>query len=176
MGQYDPFALLGLPHRFDLEPDAIETTYLQLLAACHPDRLEPGIARAEAVGDSARLNQARMTLLDPESRANTLHALLGGPVAREDESLPEGFLEDMLSIRMEMESVLAGEDEGERERMREWATAQRTDFITDLSDTFAGLTSPPDPEELRSIRVQLNTWRYIERMIEQLDPVDSTLP
>jgi len=29
---------------------------------------------------------------------------------------------------------------------------------------------PPDPALLGEIRTQLNAWRYIERLIEQLDP------
>ena len=28
----------------------------------------------------------------------------------------------------------------------------------------------PAPEALREVRTRLNAWRYIERLIEQLDP------
>ena len=35
---------------------------------------------------------------------------------------------------------------------------------------FQSLSSPPAAESLAEIRIRLNAWRYIERLIEQLDP------
>ena len=39
-----------------------------------------------------------------------------------------------------------------------------------MTELFENVAANADAETLAGIRVQLNAWRYIERMIEQLDP------
>ncbi len=163
----DPFAFLGLPRRFDLDSASITRAWLMRSADVHPDRQE---VVSDAAREMARLNTAREALVDPERRANTLLVLLGGPTKEQDKSLPDGFLQQTLELREEIEEVLAHEQPGERARLERWAHEQRNAYITRVAALFAKVDTSAAKEDLKSIRTQLNAWRYVERLIEQLDP------
>lgn len=162
----DPFSVLGVRPRFDLDPAEVERAFLQRVAAAHPDHAadDPwGSDDAEAA--VARLSQARDTLLDAERRAVALLTRLGGADASADRSLPAGFLQEILEVREAMEAELEAEGEAARRRWGEWASARRQHHIARLEAWF-GSASPP----LADVRRELNAWRYVERMLEQLDP------
>jgi molecular chaperone HscB len=168
---WDPFAILGLPRRFDLDRDAIERAYLARAAAVHPDLLG---APEDTPGDdtdpaSVELNRARQDLGDPETRASVLLALLGGPAKEQDRSLPDGFLAEMMDVREAMEAAKAGGDAPAIARWEAWAADQRAVHMRTVGDLFAGLdAAAPNPATMTAIRTRLNAWRYIERMLEQL--------
>ncbi len=176
----DAFTLLGLPRAFDLDQRALQVAYLRRSAALHPDRIGGDAAdpllREQAQRESAAINDARAVLADDEQRANLMLALLGGPSKEQDKSLPDGFLMEMLEIRQDMEAALAGGEAHERERMDVWAAAQRQQHVESIRRQFAQLgpphaaapSQPTNPDQLATIRRELNAWRYIERMIEQL--------
>jgi DnaJ-domain-containing protein 1 len=130
----------------------------------------PDLGGEDGAQDSAALNDARATLADPERRANALLALLGGPTKEEDNALPDGFLMDMMEVREELEAAHASSDAGETARLGAWADEQRADYIARVSGLFGQLGATPSRDELGAIRRQLNAWRYIERMLEQIDP------
>jgi DnaJ-domain-containing protein 1 len=165
----DLFALLGLERKFDVAAAKVQMAARKKLAALHPDRVTEPVAQAQAARDSARINQAAAVLTDDEQRANHLLTLLGDP-QEHAKSLPDGFLLEMMDVRQDMEQALASGDAAERARIETWAEKERRrfrDLVNQLFDT-AGPT--PSADQLREIRLQLNAWRYIERMIEQLDP------
>jgi molecular chaperone HscB len=170
MTDHDPFALLGVPRRFDLDRAALQSAFLRASARWHPDR-ETSPARAlEAAAHAARINDAHRTLGDDERRADALLRLLGGPTKEQETSLPDGFLVDMMTTREEMESALAAGDPKRRAELQQWAAARRGEFIRVVAMLFDEQSRAPESSRLRAIRVQLNAWRYIERMLEQLDP------
>ncbi len=160
----DPFALLGLPRTFDLDPAAIRRAHLAAVTRLHPD------AADEEPDESAELNRAKQVLMDPERRADALLRLLGGPSKEADKTLPGGggYLMQMMQTREEIES--ASTDEA-RQTWRTWAAELRAEYIQRVSELFSRAThsTTPDPAVLKEIRVQLNAWRYVERMVEQLD-------
>jgi DnaJ-domain-containing protein 1 len=159
-----PFGLLGLPARFDLPDQAVESAFLARLGAVHPD-----LAGEDAAHDAAALTEARATLADPEKRASALLACLGGPGASDDRSLPDGFLMDIMKLRETAEADLA-EDGDARARWGDLAAQRRAAHIERVAALFAELPDPPPLERLAEIRLELNAWRYTERLIEQLDP------
>lgn len=159
-----PFAALGLPARFDLSDSAIESAFLARLGGVHPD-----LAGEDAAFDAAALTDARATLADPERRAIALLDLLGGPGASEDRSLPDGFLMDIMALREAVEEEL-GEGGDARARWRAFAEERRAAHIEKTGALFGALSTPPTPDELAAVRLELNAWRYTERLIEQLDP------
>lgn len=161
---YDPFEMLGLPRRFGLGAGEIERAYLARAAEVHPD----AGAFDRAGVTAADLNRARQDLKDPESRANILLELLGGPSKEADRSLPDGFLMEMMEVREEMEQGGGRED---RSRWDNWAEQRRSGHereVGALFDRIADL-SADNPRTLAAIRTRLNAWRYIERMIEQIN-------
>lgn len=166
----DAFARLGLPRRFDLDRSTIERAYLSLAGAAHPDALgTPGLADDPSDASSSDLNRARQDLLDPESRATILLALLGGPSKESDRSLPDGFLMEMMDVREQMEAAAAARDAAELDRWRDWAEEQRAGHARAVGELFKQVERDgPRPESLKAIRTRLNAWRYIERMLEQI--------
>ena len=166
----DPFSVLGLPRSFDIDPRALQAAYFKRSGALHPDRFTDPIQQAEAARKAATINDARAVLADDEQRGNALLSLLGGPSKEQDKSLPEGFLPAIMEVREEMELVLASEDPQERARFEQWATTERQELKDRIAALFERAGTSAGQETLREIRRQLNAWRYIERLIEQLDP------
>lgn len=168
----DPFARLGLPRRFALEARAVQSAYLRRLGGLHPDREPNPLKREEAAREAALVNEARRVLLDDEARANALLTLLGGVPEDAVKALPEGFLMEMMEVREDMEQALTSHDPEEAARVEAWAREQRSAYFTRLEplwDAAAG----SDASALHArctIRRELNALRYIERMIEQIDP------
>ncbi len=161
----DAFDILGFKPTFELQSGELERAYLAKSARLHPD-LAAG--DAEAARAMALVNVARRTLQDPERRANAMLARLGGPSKEEDKSLPEGFLARMMDTREQIES--SARSAADRAQWEAWAQEQRREAIADVAALFAGCGPAPSPEQLRAVRVRLNAWRYVERLIEQLDP------
>jgi len=162
----NPFQLLGLPIAFDLDEAALRRAFLAKVLAIHPD-----LANADdSQGQSADLNHARELLSNPESRGNILLALLGGPTKEADKSLPPAFLMEIMETREAIETALASGNPEERARWSDWGIKQRQTYVTQVRDMFAALGTTPSESALKHIRTMLNAWRYIERLIEQLDP------
>ncbi len=163
----DPFDLLGVPAFFELDSAKVRQAGLAQSARLHPDRQEAGVdSDAEIARRTAELNRARRILDDPEQRAGALLARLGGPSKEEDKSLPPTFLMEMMEVRQDLEAVQAeGDDVG---RFRSWATDQRGELEARLRGLFNRATRG-DRDALLTIRLELNVWRYLERMLEQID-------
>ncbi|HVZ94398.1 MAG TPA: hypothetical protein VG797_07805 [Phycisphaerales bacterium] len=173
----NPFAILGLAPSFDLSTETIRRAWLRRSSTLHPDRTGSGAAAAggshETASESAKLNDARRILDNAERRADALLNLLGGPRKEQEKSLPDGFLQDILGTRMEIEEAIR--DKGasgaaERAKWDDWARNERRRFTEEVSSMFRGAGPAPDETTRRAIRTKLNAWRYIERLIEQLDP------
>ena len=159
----DPFARLTLPRRFYLADAEIESAYLRAVGGAHPDAPGGG-------ADAGAINAARTALRDPEARADALLLLLGGPSRAEQRGLPDGLLMEMMEIRQQIEREIAEQGALARARWEAWAEQRRAERLQIIGGQFGALGDPPDPARLRDIRVQLNALRYIERLIEQLDP------
>jgi hypothetical protein len=162
---FNPFAQLGLEPVYRIDSAQIERAYRIGLAQSHPDMGAGG-----GGADPAALNAARATLSDHEQRASALLAVLGGPDASSCRDLPDGFLMDMMMQRQEIEEAIESGGEQERARWEQWGIEQRRAYHKEIAQRFEALSDPADHAGLRDIRVQLNAWRYIERLIEQLDP------
>ena len=121
----------------------------------------------------AELNRAKGVLSSPERRADALLVRLGGPSREEHKQLPAAFLAEMMEVREQIEEAMGSPQDArarEREKWQTWADGERARAIEEVGAMFGALGSPPAAEALRAIRTRLNAWRYIERLIEQLDP------
>ncbi len=172
MKMKDPFELLGLPRSYVIDRSALQKAYLQRAASLHPDRFTDPIEQVDAAAKAAQLNRARDMLTDDEQRASVLLELMGGPSKAQDQSLPDGFLMDMMEVRQQAEDAIASGDPQQRQEFEQWATSERQQYIAKIEVLFEQAASEDNPDTLRAIRLQLNAWRYIERLLEQLDPAD----
>jgi curved DNA-binding protein CbpA len=166
-GHDDPFDLLGVPAIFDLTSAQLRAAFLARSAEVHPDS---ALDDPEAEGRSAALNHAKRVLDDPEARAEALLARLGGARKEQDRALPPSFLQEMMETREEIERAFAVRDPGQMERWEAWAAERRAEHIAAVKRFFAASGEEPGARAgvLRQIRLELNMWRYVERLIEQL--------
>lgn len=164
----DPFEALGVAPAFPVDGAALERAWLRLSATHHPDRAADPQHAAQSI---SAINRARQALADPESAARALLDRLGGPPAGEVKDLPDGMLMGMLEIRERMDEALASRDPALLDELEAWANNERAGFIERVTELFARVQADGATDErLRELRVQLNGWRYIERMREQLHP------
>jgi curved DNA-binding protein CbpA len=165
----DPFGTLGLPRSFGVDPSQVRRAWLSASGTLHPDRAggDP-LDGAEIARRSARVNEARRVLDNPELRAEALLRLLGGPAVGADKSLPEGFLAEMMSVREELEA--AADDPARVAALERWAQEQRSGHVERIGSLFDAHEKTGDRAAIASIRTELNAWRYIERMLEQIHP------
>jgi len=173
----DPFTLLGLTPAFDLDAGELQRRFLDRVARLHPDVAVKKPEGEEYSGDSeveaARLNDARAVLADPEKRASALLTLLGGPGGDREKSLPPGFLMKIMEVREQIEEVARSRDPAQVETWHRWARQRRAEFIATVAVLFREVVESSGSERpalrLVEIRRQLNAWRYIERLREQLE-------
>lgn len=171
MEPFDPFAVLGLSRRYDVDSATVQHAYLEKSAALHPDAVGTGtVETSDAEWASAELNRAKQIMDDPEQRAIALWKLLGGGrgTGEEDKSLPPGFLMQMMEVREELEAAQASGDAAQLAQWEAWAEAQRAEYQRRVAGIFALTTVSTDPIHLRQIKAELNAWRYVERMMEQI--------
>ena len=151
--------------------EEVERAYLAAAAGLHPDLNATGDDSGRAM---AALNEGRRQLENPEARADVLLRRFGGPAAADERALPAPFLAEMMDVRQEIEAAMS--DPADRPRARShwesWARERRCEAIAEVSRMFSGVPAEGGLRDaaLRRIRVRLNQWRYVERLIEQLDP------
>ncbi len=167
MGMPDPFAVLGLPRAYALDREEIERRYLARVAEMHPDLIGAeamGVLGGDDVDVEARsstLNEAKRVLEDPEKRAVALWKLLGGV---EDNALPPGFLMEMMEVRQEIEGAAS---DAERAKWEAWVEERRREYVARVGKMFDQVHTG-GAAALKAIKVELNAWRYVERLAEQL--------
>jgi len=98
----DPFELLGLVPRYDLDLAELEARHRELSRALHPDRFQgrPSSERRQALGKAIEVNEALRALKDPVKRAEALLRRRGVPVGEGSEppADPE-FLMAVMELR-----------------------------------------------------------------------------
>jgi len=163
----DAFDVLGMEATFDLDAEALRRAWLKKSLEAHPDRAGSDDAAREL---AARLNEAKRTLEDEESRADALLVRLGGPPKEAEKSLPDGFLMEIMELREGLETAQMAGDSEALAPHRERAQRERAARVDRVRELFS---SELDESTLRAIRVELNAWRYLERMLEQIEaPTD----
>lgn len=164
----DPFQTLGLPPRFDLNEADLHAKFIRASAANHPDRHTDPVDQADAAERAAEINHAYAVLSDPERRADALLAQLGGPGKSDDKSLPPDLLMDMMETREQMEEAIAENNRAELDQLRAWANEQRDAHLKKIASLFAEHHDALPADTAKSIRLELNTLRYIQRMLDQM--------
>ena len=156
----DAFERLGLPRRFSLDPAALEAAYLAQSRAVHPDFAHAGGDTTASESESAAVNEAHATLVDPFRRAEHLLALLGGPPATEVTDIPPAFLMEMMELREAAE----GADAAGKLR-------HESDAKNQLVGMFESLGPMLDRGDLRAVRKQLNAAKYLKGLLRDLRDV-----
>ena len=159
------FELFGLPARFRIDADALDTAYRTLQAEVHPDR-HAGATDADrrvALQKSARVNEAYQALKDPVERARHLLALRGVDAFDEtDTSLAIDFLEAQLSRR---ERAAEAAEEGDIDALEQLLAEVRAE-VRDREEALARLLG--DPAETRQATAAVRELRFLTKVVEDV--------
>ena len=162
-GGEDPFALLGLPAAYDVDPAALERAFFERSKAAHPDRVAGSSAaeRVAALSRSRALNDAYQLIKKPVSRAEYLLARAGVTIG-DNERLDPAFLMEILELREELAEARAAGELARVEQLQRTMQARRAEALDALPGLFAA-------GDLAAIKQRLIVLRYIHRYLEECD-------
>lgn len=156
----DPFTVLGVEHRLDLDVRALERRYMQMSRECHPDlHRAAGAADCAAVlARSAEINDAWRTLSDRWERARALIDLRAPGALDENRALDPEFLATALELAEEV-AFSAGADLGNlRQRL-----------IASCDDVFAEIVRACAEGDHVAAARRLHESRYVRKALNDLE-------
>lgn len=169
----DPFATLGLPVRFALDPKELEARHRELSKTLHPDRYA-ATARAErrmALSKAIEVNEAHRALRDPVRRAEAVLRLsgLGGEIGETREPKPPAsFLMEVMEAREALDEARASRDPARVAAVVAQARAQRDEALAALGAALDGaLAEGGAAERLRNAIPLLGRLRYATRLHDE---------
>jgi molecular chaperone HscB len=160
------FELLGLDPTYDLDAGALRQRYLAVSRGVHPDQHGGGGATL-SLRLSAQLNEAHRVLTDPVLRAEYLLELHGGKSAAEDKQVPQDVLSQTLLLR---EEIADAKTAGHQDTLDACARQVHTAHDTVVARVAKLARALPGDEPLRNdLRSALNTVKYYQRLLKELD-------
>ncbi|MBZ0238347.1 MAG: Fe-S protein assembly co-chaperone HscB [Deltaproteobacteria bacterium] len=162
----DPFAMLGLPARFDLDTQAIEARFRERSRERHPDRFAsaPAAERAQALAKARALNDAYQVVRRPQRRAEVLLERAGLTIGDHERLEPE-FLMEILELREELALARAAGQLELVEKLQGAMQARQRALEAGLAPLFAA----GDPASLARAKRDLITLRYVVRYLDECD-------
>ncbi len=168
----DHFEVMGLPHCFEIDSEELENLYQRLTLGMHPDFFGAASEGQKRLSEksSVMLNAAYNTLREPASRARYLLSLFAKGNSLLTDELPEGFLQDMFTFQESLDEMLESGDQSSLCKMNE-DLQNRYNFIeSNYAALFKKLeTSPENTAILKQLQTQLNTERYLRRLLDRIN-------
>ena len=168
----DHFEVMGMPHCFEIDSEELENLYQRLTLEMHPDFFGAAPEEQKRLSEksSVMLNAAYSTLREPASRAGYLLSLFAKGKNLQTDKLPEGFLQDMFIFQESLDEILESGDQPALCKMNE-DLQDRYNFIeSNYASLFKKLeTSPENTEILQQLQTQLNTERYLRRLLDRIN-------
>ena len=131
----DHFELLGLPLRYAVDSQRLESGYRELQSQVHPDRFASATEaeRRVAMQWATRANEALRTLKDPIERARYLLQLKGYDTEEESNTaMPPDFLMQQMEWREAVADARAASDAKALERLGVEIAHARADMLRRL--------------------------------------------
>jgi molecular chaperone HscB len=162
----DPFALLGLAPRFDVDPQVLERAYFEKSREVHPDKfaMAPASERVAALSRSRALNDAYQTLRKPVTRAEHLLERAGLTIGA-NERVDAGLLTEFLELREELGDARASGATDRVAALEQTMKRRRSELLDRLAPLFAA------GDALDEIKRVLIVLRYVDRYLEECDAV-----
>ncbi len=168
----DHFEVMGMPHCFEIDSEELENLYQRLTLEMHPDFFGAAPEEQKRLSEksSVMLNAAYSTLREPVSRAGYLLSLFAKGKNLQTDKLPEGFLQDMFIFQESLDEILESGDQSALCKMNE-DLQDRYNFIeSNYASLFKKLESSPENTEiLQQLQTQLNTERYLRRLLDRIN-------
>ena len=138
----DPFELLGIPVRYDLDLGELAARQRDLGRALHPDRYAGRGAseRRQALGRAIEVNEAARLLKDPVKRAELLLARFGVAVGEGAErAVDADFLMEIMELREQLGEMRRARDVAGVEALCERVELRRHGVTERLERGFSEL-------------------------------------
>lgn len=171
----DPFEVLGLPRRFAVSTDDVETRYLARSRELHPDfhQLAAAAEQRASLELTSVLNEANAILRDPFRRAEALLSLENGPSAASHKEMAPAFLEEMLELRMHIEELRERGDPAALSALEGELQHRRGQIVADIAAKFDRYETATADEGTRrgwlvEVRQLLNAAKYIQGQLRDL--------
>ena len=168
----DPFQLLGVERRFDLDLATLEKTHRELSRALHPDRYAQAGAseRRAALEKAASVNEAWRTVRDPIRRAEALFLVHGIAVGdnHEPKATP-AFLMEMLEEREALAEARAESDLAKVRAIGATMSARKQDVERRLA---AGFDRSSDVGGLMKLVPLLGELRFFKRFLDEVSAIE----
>jgi molecular chaperone HscB len=175
----DHFSALGLPRRYGLDLQELESRYRELSRVVHPDRHVRADAaeRRASLLWSTEINEGYRVLRDPSRRAEYLLELRGIKVADEGSGAKHGdaaFLMEMMNLREELGEARAAGDRARVESLAGQVQKERGRCQEQIAAEFAALEANQghDGEGLGRLTRWLVTQRYYGRFLEDVSDIE----
>lgn len=175
----DPFLVLGLEPRFDIDLDALERRHRELSRVLHPDKYAgaPASERRLSLGKAVEVNEAFRILRDPIRRAEALLARLGVEVREGKEPKPEPqFLMQVMEDREALADARAARDRGKVAKLGRTVRARYEAALGELAAAFAGPSvSAGDPASIDQVISRIGDLRYFRRFLDEVAAIEDEL-
>ena len=161
----DPFDLLEVEPRFDLDLGLLERRHRDLSRVLHPDRYvgRPAGERKQALGRAIEVNEAYRVLRDPVRRAVVLLARHGRHADEADAPRADPAL--LMEVMERREALGEARRAGNREavaRLTETVRRREREVEADISASFG--RGPPD---LARVETLVGELRYHRRFLDE---------
>jgi molecular chaperone HscB len=170
----DPFELLEIEPRFDLDLALLERRHRDLSRVLHPDRYagRPAGERQRALGRAIEVNEAFRTLRDPVRRGQALLARHGRHTDEADRARADAaLLMEVMERREALAEARRSENREAVDRLTETVRARERAIEAEIAASFG--KSPPD---LARVETLLGELRYHRRFLDEaggiLDDLD----
>ena len=168
----DHFEVMGIPHCFEIDSDELENLYQRLTLEMHPDFFGAASEEQKRLSEksSVMLNAAYSSLRESASRARYLLSLFVGEKKLQTNVLAEDFLQEMFTLQEELDEMLESCDQSGLCKMNE-DLQNRYNIIESNYDALVKKfgTSPDNTEILQQLQTQLNTERYLRRLLDRIN-------
>jgi len=168
----DPFQLLGLGRRFDLDLSVVEKTHRELSRALHPDRYAQAGAseRRAALEKAASVNEAWRTVRDPITRAEALFRVHGVAVGETHEPKPTpAFLMEVLEEREALSEARVSKDLTKVRAIGAAMEARKQAIENKLADGFETAT---DVVAITKLVPHLGELRFYKRFLDEVSAIE----
>ena len=163
----NPFQIFDLPVDFQLDEKALNTRYLELQKALHPDNFVSSSALEQRVAmqKSTEVNDALKTLKDPIFRAEAIIALNTG----EQKSTQDvAFLMQQLQWREQLEELEHQKDEEALNAFAKEIKQETQSLLTALSESLTSQQWTKASQQCDKLRFSRKLSEEIERVEERL--------
>lgn len=174
----DPFELLGVERRFDLDLKVLEKTHRELSRALHPDKYaQAGASERRAVLEkAASVNEAWRVVRDPIRRAEALFRLVGIPVGEDNEpkSTP-AFLMEVLEEREALADARGAKDLAKVRKIGAAMEKRAQETEAKLAAGFASLAQNgplPDRAAVEKLVPLLGELRFFKRFLDEVRAIE----